>query len=289
VGRISDELRRGSGYALLGGLLRVATKRLGANELVAYSAAAYVPGVTASLMGHSPGTAMAGASVGAAVSDAIESALVKPVRMVFWSDDHGTEPIRSLVYERMAAEPAVDLFVFGGDAENWDRWTRSCEPLRKKAPVVAVPGNHDAGPPAQDIELPAVLELANVDLVLLGDPPKLSHAKLAASRLRQGKPTLVVCHQSPIRFSEEAAGASSIAAALAPLIERGCVILCGHQHVYGWGGLGRANVVSAGIAGSKHYTCRCRPPCVECDEDVRGYLRVDVRDNIGVQLVAVTR
>lgn len=288
-----SELYRGMGYAFMSAAIRTAAKLGGLPTAVADAVAAAPAIVGPAIDGGNPLVSAAGVGAGIGAAQLMDGFLTTKHRILFWSDSHGDAYTRQGVIRAMSMEPAVDVAIFGGDAEGWDQWRSDVRPLAARCKVLAVPGNHD-----DRVELEKALgqtfpfgfELAGWWIWMLADPPTAKQVKavLRGIRLAGASKVIVVVHRSPIAFSEEsAAGVPQVAATLAPLLERGCVVLCGHHHVYGWGVIGKSNVVTAGIGGSKHYTCRCEPPCAECDSEVRGYLRVDLGGKINVQLQKV--
>lgn len=289
--KIGDMVLEGLGWGLLAGLTRTAVRYgAGASRESSDAAGLAVPMLGAALSGRSVTAASIGAAFGIAASEVGESLAAGTARIVAWGDDHGQATPRAEVIERMALEQAVDAYVFLGDAEGWDRWYRDTEPLRRRARVIPIQGNHDEDPPARigSVPLPHVERFAGANLVLLGDPPRVADTKKALSQMDPTLLNLVCVHRSPIPFSRQnQAGTVQVLRALTPILERGATVLCGHHHVYGWGMVGPSMVISAGIAGSKHYDCLCERPCQECDENVRGYLRVNIGRTISTSLVVV--
>lgn len=292
VRKIGDVLLEGLGWGLLAGLTRTVVRYgAGASRESSDAAGLAVPMLGAALSGRSFTTAAAGSLVGVTVSEIGESIATGTARIVAWSDSHGRATPRNEIIARMAIESAVDAYVFCGDAEGWDQWYRDTEPLRRRSRVIPLPGNHD-DPPSSGIgglALPRVERIAGANIVLLGDPPTSRDVKKAVKLLDPSLLNVVFVHRSPIPFSRQnAAGTVRVREALLPLLERGVTVVCGHHHVYGWGLIGPSLVISAGIGGSKHYDCLCEPPCQECDEDVRGYLRIDIGRKVSTYLVPVT-
>jgi predicted phosphodiesterase len=291
--KLGDAILEGLGWALLGGVTRTVVRRgAGASPEASDAAGLAVPMLSAVLAGRSLTTASIGSAIGVAASEIGERAGLGSARVIFWSDSHGRESPRREIIARMALEPAVDLYVFGGDAEGWERWYDETQPLRQRARVIPLPGNHDTRPPSDvgGVSLPHVLRLADANVVLLPDLPTARQVSTAISKMdRSLKLNLVCLHRSPIPFSQQnSAGTVLVRNVLSPLLELGCIVLCGHHHVYGWGLLGPSMVISAGIAGSKHYDCLCERPCQECDDEVRGYLRVEMNGKLATSLVCVT-
>jgi predicted phosphodiesterase len=283
----------GLGWALLGAAVRTGAKHIvGTSGGSADIAGLAVPIVSAVLSGHDVQTAVVGGSIGVAAAELGDRIVPSTARIVAWGDSHGEAQPRHEIIRRMAAESAVTAYVFMGDAEGWDRWFEETEVLRTNGKVFAVNGNHDdePNPSIAGARLPAVLRMGSANVVLLPDPPRKADVNAMVRDLDTSLDhTLVFLHKSPIAFSvENRAGAALVLDALEPLLARGSHVFCGHHHVYGWGTIGPSSVVSAGIAGSKHYTCECRPPCLECDAEVRGYLRIDVGRKVAVSLVQVT-
>jgi predicted phosphodiesterase len=283
----------GIGWGLLGAVTRTVAKRVvGASSGSSDIAGLAVPIVSAVVAGRDVQTAVVGSSIGVGLAELGDRVVPATGRIVAWGDSHGEDQPRLEILTRMATEPAVDAYVFLGDAEGWVRWREETAKLRVRARVFAVNGNHDDDPGSAvaGAALPAVLRLATANVVLLRDPPTRRDVESAMRMLDMTlEHTLVFLHRSPIDFSREnASGVVLVRNALEPLLDRGCFVFCGHHHVYGWGTLGPSSVVSAGIAGSKHYTCDCHRPCIECDDEVRGYVRIDVGEKIRVSLVPVT-
>jgi hypothetical protein len=285
-----SELHRGLGYFLASAAIRTAAKMGGLPSPVADSLAASPALVGPALDGGSPFVSAVGVGAGIAAAELVDGFFTTKRRLLFWADSHGDAYTRQGIIRAMAMEPGVDAAIFGGDAEGWDDWQHDVRPLADRCKVLAVPGNHDSREEleaALGVTYPFGFELAGWWIWLLADPPTAKQVKavLRGIRMAGASKVIVVVHRSPIAFSEESApGVPQVAETLAPLLDRGCVVLCGHHHVYGWGVIGKSNVISAGIGGSKHYTCRCEPPCAECDSEVRGYLRVDLGGKINVQL-----
>lgn len=284
-------IAEGLGWAVIGATARTVAKHVvGASSASADVAGVAVPMIGAVLTGSDLEVAALGSAAGVVAAEIGDQLAPSTARIIAWGDDHGRNESRGTILRHMERESAVDLYVFLGDAEGWDRWERDVAGLKKRSRVLAVPGNHDDGIPASLGEkLPMVLRLASANLVLLGDPPtKRATEKVMRLLDPRAEHTVVFVHRSPMVFSRESeAGVVLVRDALSPLLERGCVVVCGHQHVYGWGTIGPSSVVGAGIAGSKHYTCKCETPCMECDDDVRGYLRLDIGRKVGVSLVSV--
>ena len=288
---MSSKLLEGAGWALLGAVTRTVVRHAAkTSKAGADTAGVIVPVLAAVLADRDPSLAGIGSSIGVGLSEGADLILEKNARLVFWSDDHGEPSPRREIIARMALEPSVDCYIFGGDAEGWGEWWRETAALRQKAPLIALPGNHDERPtPTEDtIALPAVLRFASANVVLLPNLPTAKQVQKVLSQLENVEHTLVFLHSSPIAFSRESqAGTTRVLDRLLPLLERGVRLFCGHHHVFGWGSVGPSSIVSAGIAGSKHYECLCGDGCTECDPDVRGYVRIDIGDQVKVAVVPV--
>lgn len=266
------------------GFRAVASSALQLPEALSQIIAIGVPSAIAWLAGLPILPAALGAAAGSGGSYLYERLTASARRFLFWADSHGNPAMHRAVIARMVREEGADFAVFGGDAEDWTSWDEVVAPLREKLPVYAVRGNHDDLAEFKQrfaYATPFMVQHGSVEIWLLGYPAKREECDEIANRIEGRKtPAIVICHSPPYAFSEQnAADAERTFRAMRRLLDRGVVVLSGHQHLFGWTMLGRSNVVTAGIAGPKHYPCRpTLPEGVVCDDRVRGYLRVLVSD-----------
>lgn len=263
---------------------------LGLPEWLSQAIGIGTPAMIGWMAGLPVGACAAGAAAGSGIALLHEKLTQRPMRIVFFSDAHGYGQHTERLVARMLEEPGVDAFVYGGDAEDWESFSRYMRPIRATGkPFYGVPGNHDTLDDFESYfghELPLRVPAGTGALWLVGDLARLSTINRIVQRDKYTKPLVLVVHRSPIGFSDVyQSTAGRIRVAMEPALSRGCIVLSGHEHVWGWGAVGKANVVTAGIAGSKHYECGTSPLARECDANVRGFCVIEIGETVDVRLV----
>jgi predicted phosphodiesterase len=268
---------------------------VGTGALVSTAAGVAIPTLIAWIAGIPVKPSLVGAAIGSLGSGLYDAIALRPTTFLVWGDSHGNQTIHRQVIAKMAKEPGADFAVFLGDAvdgpEDWRRnWDSVVGPLKKRMPIYTIRGNHDDesgyARHAQN-PTPQAIRLRVGAVYTIGGPDDVPWVARHASNV--DGPIVLCLHRGPAAFVEESAGtAPAVSSWLGPLLRRAAVVLCGDQHVFGVGFLGETSVVTAGIAGPKHYRCLASQPAGwECDGTPRGYLRVTIGDKVHVQLVEV--
>lgn len=285
------------------GLYRLARDTFNAPKSISMALGSAVPLIGALLMDQPVTPTAIGAVVGSGGGLVYDTVAHRPETFLAFGDTHGNDRVRRAVVEAMLREQNVDFVVFMGDAvdspDEWGRaWDALTRDLRERWTVYGTKGNHDdsAGWNRRfhtGAELPGGLRIVRMrrGTLYLVDDPAVGSNRILTDMATADRPFVVVTHKSPIAFSEQnASDALWTGRGLGEICGRADVILTGHMHVFGVGEIGSTNVVTAGIAGSKHYRCNPtqQPETLECDDSVRGYLRVEVGDTVDVTLRRVT-
>ena len=268
---------------------------VGTGALVSTAAGVAVPTLIAWIAGIPVKPSALGAAIGSLGSGLYDAIALRPTTFLVWGDSHGNQAIHRKVIAKMSKESGADFAVFMGDAVDapgdWRRnWESVVGPVKQRMPVYTIRGNHDDedgyARHAQH-PTPQAIRLRVGAVYTIGGPDDVPWVARHASNVEG--PVVLCLHRGPAAFVEEARGnADAVRSWLGPLLGRAAVVLCGDQHVFGVGFLGETSVVTAGIAGPKHYRCLgSQPEGWECDGSVRGYLRVTVGDKVNVSLVEV--
>ena len=275
---------------------RVARHGIGTGGVVSQVVGIGAPTLVAYIAGVPVKPSALGAAIGSLGSALYDEIALRPTTFLVWGDSHGNQAVHKAVIAKMAREPSADFAVFLGDAvdapTDWRRtWDSVVRPLKARVPIYMLRGNHDDAEGYERRAIgrtPQAIRLRVGAVYLVGSPAD-EVAWIARHASNVDGPVVLLMHRGPAAFTAEASGtAPAIHAALDPLLPRVAVIISGDQHVFGVGAMGETSVLTAGIAGSKHYACLpSLPDGWSCDSRVRGYLRVTVGEKVNVQLVEV--
>lgn len=268
---------------------------VGTGAVVSTAAGVAVPALVAWIAGIPIKPSILGAAIGSVGSNLYDAIALRPTTFLAWGDSHGNQEIHRRVIAKMSKEPGADFAVFMGDAVDspagWRRnWESVVGPVKNRMPIYSIRGNHDDKDGyerhAQN-PTPQAIRLRVGAVYTIGGPDDVPWVARHAAGVEG--PIVLCLHRGPAAFVEDSTGtAPAVLSWLGPLLGKAAVVLCGDQHVFGVGFIGETSVVTAGIAGPKHYSCLPSIPSGwSCDRSVRGYLRVTVGEKVNVRLVEV--
>jgi len=285
------------GSSALEGVVTHRTLRhgVGTGAVVSTAAGVALPTLIAWIAGIPVKPSALGAAIGSLGSGLYDAIALRPTTFLVWGDSHGNQAVHKRVIAKMSKEQGAEFAVFLGDAvDGPDGWRRNWEsvvgPVKQRMPIYTIRGNHDdetGYARHTSFPTPQAIRLRTGAVYTIGGPDDVPWVARHAANVEG--PVVLCLHRGPVAFVGEASGtADAVRSWLGPLLGRAAVVLCGDQHVFGVGFLGETSVVTAGIAGPKHYRCLgSQPADWTCDGTVRGYLRVTVGDTVNVQLVEV--